>query len=450
MAKKIITSDTFKKITCNNGVCDSDETIIRINKMIEIVMNVAKGIYSEQVQLSDKNDEIDALGIGVNMMIDDIKKNVERIKKEKINIDKQEKRRTIELEEERNKFYATAESIFDGILVIDSKGNILTVNSASEGLLGIKKEQVIGRHILDCLEDVKILDLATRKLEAGNEYYTEELIITDRITNTEKILNGRISSVFTRAGKRLGTVIVLRDITKEKEAERMKNEFVSNVSHEIRTPLSSIKGFVDTLLMVKVSEAERKKFLNIIKQESNRLNQLISDLLDLSRIESRRVELKFEPVDVLKKLEAVKSEIYGKISRKNLFFEIKVPGSLPPVKADKNALFQILVNLISNAIKFTEKGGKIDVKAELCNKKERVKFSVRDTGYGIEEKYWGKIFEKFYRIETSSHKIPGTGLGLSIVKDLVEKHNGKIWVESKPGEGSTFYFTIPVFTKGEK
>ncbi|MDD2891318.1 MAG: histidine kinase dimerization/phospho-acceptor domain-containing protein, partial [bacterium] len=281
MATKRITSDKFKEIACNNGAPNSDETIIRTNKMIEIVMNVAKGIYSEQVQLSDKNDELDALGIGINMMIDDVKKNVERIKKEKKNLDKQEKRRTKELEEERNKFYATAESISDGILVIDPKGNILTVNSASEGLLGVKKEQVTGQHVLDCLEDVKILDLATRKLEAGHEYYTEELIITDRATNTERVLNGRISSVFNHSGKRLGTVIVLRDITKEKEAERIKNEFVSNVSHEIRTPLSSIKGFVDTLLMVKVPESKRTKFLKIIKQESNRLNQLISDLLDL-------------------------------------------------------------------------------------------------------------------------------------------------------------------------
>ncbi|MDD2891314.1 MAG: HAMP domain-containing sensor histidine kinase, partial [bacterium] len=209
-----------------------------------------------------------------------------------------------------------------------------------------------------------------------------------------------------------------------------------------------IKGFVDTLLMVKVPESKRTKFLKIIKQESNRLNQLISDLLDLSRIESGRVELRFEPVDVLKKLEAVKAEISGKTSRKKLSFEIKVPASLPPVKADKNALFQILINLVGNAIKFTEKDGKIDIQAELCNKKECVKFSVRDTGYGIEKQYLEKIFEKFYRIETSSHKIPGTGLGLPIVKDLVEKHNGKIWVESKLGQGSVFYFTIPVFKEG--
>ncbi len=236
---------------------------------------------------------------------------------------------------------------------------------------------------------------------------------------------------------------------KLKETDRIKTELISNVSHELRTPLASIKGFVSTLLDIEVSEDNRKKFLTIVDQESDRLNQLIEDLLDLSLVESGKLQLNFEPVDISEIMEKLKPEISEKIKKKGLFFETEALDSLPMVRADKNALLQILVNLVSNAIKFIEKGG-IWVRAEQWNRGKYIKISVQDTGIGIEEKHLEKIFEKFYRVETATHAIPGTGLGLAIVKDLVEKHKGKVWVESEVGKGSTFYFTIPVFAKKER
>ncbi len=415
--------------------------------MISIISQVAMGDFEVRSE-HGREDDLGALSTGINMMIGEVKKRTAKLEKIKATLENKVRERTIELEKEKNTFQATIFSISDGILVIDSKGNIVIVNPASERLLGIKRSQVMGRHVLECLEDVRILDLITRKLESGHEYYSKELIVTDRESGTERVLNGRISSVLTQVGKGLGTVIVLRDITKEKEVDRMKTDFVSNVSHELRTPLASIKGFVSTLLGTEVSEDEQKEFLTIINQESDRLNQLIEDLLDLSRIESGRVRLNFEPVNISEKIEKLKIEVFEKIKKKGLFLETEALDSLPMVKADKNALLQILVNLVGNAIKFTEKGS-ILVKAEPWNSGKYIRISVQDTGTGIEGKHLEKIFEKFYRVESVAHTIPGTGLGLAIVKDLVEKHKGKVWIESKLGKGSTFYFTIPAFTEGK-
>ncbi len=434
----------FKKQTVELEYIDN-----RIEQVLDIIQKVARGNYRVACTLSKKNDIFDALGIGINMLIDDTKSGIEKIERGKKNLNRRIKERTLELENERNKFQAIIEGISDGILVINAKSNIIMVNPSSERLLGIKKSQVVGKHVLDCLEDIKILDLITRRLESGDEYYSKELIITNRETGMERVLNGRISSVLTRTGKGLGAVIVLRDITKEKEVDRMKTDFVSNVSHELRTPLASIKGFVSTLIETEVTEDERKEFLTIVDQESDRLNQLIEDLLDLSRIESGKIRLNFNSVNILEIIKRLEIEVSNKIKKKKIFFKIDVSKSLPMVKADENALLQILVNLVSNAIKFIKKGG-IWIKVKQWDKGKYIKFSIQDTGIGIGKRYLEKIFEKFYRIEAIAHTIPGTGLGLAIAKDLVEKHEGKIWVESEVRKGTTFYFTIPVFAEKKK
>jgi two-component system phosphate regulon sensor histidine kinase PhoR len=394
-----------------------------VRVLIEGTRYFGKGNLRHRIKVKTK-DEIGELALSFNQMAESLWQ------------------RTIDLEKERNKFFATVESIKDGILVIGEDGHIMIANPAIEQLLGIKREQIIGQHISKCLEDVKVLALVNRKLKEGEEYYAKEFTIIDRETGVERVLDSHISPVLTESDKGLGTVIVLRDITKEKEVDRMKSEFVSNVSHEIRTPLASIKGFTSTLLETEVSEDERKEFLTIIDQESSRLSKLIEDLLDLSRIESGKIRFDFEPVDVLEILEKMEKEMIDKVMEKKLSLEIEVPRPLPKVRADKDALLQIMVNLVGNAIKFTKRGN-IWVKTKLENK--HIRFSIQDTGIGIEKKHLNKIFDKFYRIETAVHEIPGTGLGLSIVKELVEKHGGKIWVESKIGEGSTFYFTIPIF-----
>lgn len=229
---------------------------------------------------------------------------------------------------------------------------------------------------------------------------------------------------------------------KLKEIGELKTEFVSNVSHELRTPLASIKGFASTLAEREIGEEKRKEFINIINEESDRLKELIEKLLDLSKIESGRMQLNFTPVDLPKMMEDLKIVLAKGFSKKGIEIEIKLEDSLPYLKADRLSLFQILTNLLDNAIKFTGQG-KICIESK--TRGNFVEISVKDSGIGIDKHQLEKVFEKFYRVETASHKIPGTGLGLAIVKELVEKHGGKICVESESGKGSKFYFTIPVF-----
>lgn len=243
----------------------------------------------------------------------------------------------------------------------------------------------------------------------------------------------------------LGTVSVFRDITPEVEADRAKTEFISTVSHELRTPMTSIKGYVDLLLLGSagpLSEMQRR-FLQIVKSNADRLKLLVDDLLDISRIESGRLQLDLRPVPLEAAVEAVVASLKARLDEKNQRLELDLPAFLPPVQADKDRLIQILMNLVSNAHKYTPEGGQIRIRA--CVEGEAVHVAVSDTGIGIPPEALPRIFERFYRVDDPRvQETPGTGLGLSIVKALVEMHGGRIWVESEVGRGSTFHFTIPI------
>ena len=326
-----------------------------------------------------------------------------------------------------------------------------------EGMEGLKKLEKRDLQLLSIVLGILValviftalMQIYSEPVDGGWDKYTNNVLLIGFVALSllfcVYIIIAKISI------KRLRYKLMFAEIRaqKLKEVDELKTEFVSNVSHELRTPLASIKGFVSTLLDIEVSEDNRKKFLTIVDQESDRLNQLIEDLLDLSLIESGKMQFNFEPVNISEIMGKLKPEISEKIKKKGLSFKTEDLDSLPMVRADKNALLQIFVNLVSNAVKFIEKGG-IWIRAEQWNGGKYIKIYVRDTGIGIEEKHLEKIFEKFYRVETTIHAIPGTGLGLAIVKDLVEKHKGKVWVESEVGKGSTFYFTIPVFAEEEK
>lgn len=364
-------------------------------------------------------------------------------------LDKERKKVEAKAETLEETYRATIESITDGILVVGTDNRVIFANPVCAELIGIPEDTIIGNYLIDIIKDIPLIGLFKKNLAKG-KYYSEEISIIDRKTRTQKILDVRASPVITREEKTLGTVIVIRDITKEKEIDRMKTEFVSNVSHELRTPLASIKGFVSTLLDIEVSEDERKEFLTIINEEADRLTQLIEDLLDIARIETGKIRINLQPIYISEIINRVEIELHEKYTKKGISLKIEIDNSLPRVMADKNALIQIFLNLVGNAIKFTKEGGKIFIKTEPYNGGKYLKIKVQDTGIGIEEKHLDKIFDKFYRVETQVHETPGTGLGLAIVKELVEKHNGKIWVESKVGVGSTFYFTIPAETQGGK
>ncbi len=259
------------------------------------------------------------------------------------------------------------------------------------------------------------------------------------------IIKVRVQPVVDDVGDYVGTVIVLRDVTTEHEIAQMKNEFVSTVSHELRTPLTSIKGYVDLILDGDAGEINeiQQDFLSIVKENSDRLVQLINDMLDISRIESGRIHLKVEPLSITESIEGAVDTFRAVLAQTGRSIETAVPESLPLAAGDRDRIGQVLINLISNAVKYSPEGGGVTVGAHV--KDGFVVVSVADEGLGISREDQKQLFTKFYRVDSAmTRDIGGTGLGLSICKSIIELLGGRVWVESTLGKGSTFYFSVPV------
>ncbi len=240
-------------------------------------------------------------------------------------------------------------------------------------------------------------------------------------------------------------ILTALDVTSRKRAEQVRTEFVANVSHELRTPLAAIRGYVETCLepYPEGQEPPYRRFLSIVHHHTLRLTALIEDLLILSRIESKAATLQMEPIAIYPAVETAISTLQKEAEKKRTKVSNSLPPGLPRVHADRNALDRILLNLIENAIKYSDEGMPVEVSARL--QPDSICVSVRDKGFGIPRSDQERIFERFYRVDkTRSRAAGGTGLGLSIVKHLVQAHGGEVWVDSEPGRGSTFYFTVPL------
>ncbi len=237
-------------------------------------------------------------------------------------------------------------------------------------------------------------------------------------------------------------LLFLRDITEEKRVETIKKDFVANVSHELRTPLASIKGYSETLLDGGMDDKDTlKEFLRVIDRHATRMARLIDDLLVLSRLESHQMTIVSAPVDLGEIIQATMKGFEKQARDKGLSISSSLPDDLPKVLGDRDRLEQVIVNLLDNAIKYTPAGGRVGVTAERAD--GSVKVDVKDTGIGIPADDIPRIFERFYRVDKArSRELGGTGLGLAIVKHIIQGHNGKMQVESSPGKGSTFSFSI--------
>jgi NtrC-family two-component system sensor histidine kinase KinB len=249
--------------------------------------------------------------------------------------------------------------------------------------------------------------------------------------------------VKTETGSMIGVVLLFRDITSLKELDRLKSEFVMTASHELRTPLTSLGMSIDLLrekVQGKLKEKE-EQLLSAAHEDLQRLKALVNDLLDLSRIEAGKIEMDFDRVSVQLLFEKAVSSLIAQANDKDIQLTFSAPSGLPLVKADANKITWVLTNLISNALRYTSSGGKIHLYAEHFGAQTYV--SVSDDGAGIPYEYQTKIFEKFVQVKSRQDAV-GTGLGLTICKEIVRAHGGTIWVDSAPGEGSTFTFTLPV------
>jgi two-component system phosphate regulon sensor histidine kinase PhoR len=240
-----------------------------------------------------------------------------------------------------------------------------------------------------------------------------------------------------------GAIAVFHDITRLKELEKIRQDFVANVSHELRTPLTTIKGYAETLLDGALKEDVALQFVSVIKRHTDRLTKIVEDLLTLSTIESKEFHLKKERLSISELIRDAVDFVKEAADKKKISISEKETTSSLMVEADRNYLEQVLVNLLDNAIKYGREGGEIEISTAEKDQKE-IEISVRDNGMGIPREDLPRVFERFYRVDKGrSQALGGTGLGLSIVKHIVQAHAGRVWAESQLGEGSTFYFTLP-------
>ena len=328
-------------------------------------------------------------------------------------------------------------SMLEGLLLLDRSRKIYLVNRAFKNLFGLKTE-LRGKTIVEALR-LHELDELIQRVEAEQQVLDYEIKLPDL---NERWLQVNAAVITNAAGERDGTILVFRDLTRLKQLERTREEFVANVSHELRTPLSLIKGYVETLLDGARDNPEvAERFLKIIERNANRLDLLIQDLLTISALESEKIKLNLQPVALRALVEKVFTDLHAKAENKN----VELVNDVPELTAngDVNRLDQVLANLVDNAIKYGRAEGRVTVGGKKLDD-GKVGIFVRDDGPGIPPEAINRVFERFYRVDKArSRDQGGTGLGLSIVKHIVQAHGGEVRVESELGKGATFFFTVP-------
>ena len=342
---------------------------------------------------------------------------------------------------EKRKFEGAALSMAEGLIILDSRGNIVFANPQARTLLSLGEGQLEGRSFFEACTHADLIALVGKVL-TKRQGIQEEVTLPGRPLRD---LSVGITPVFDEGGAILWYVAVFHDITRLKELDRMKSEFISMVSHELRTPLASIMGYTEMLLTEEPGPLTptQKEFLEISYQSSERLLHIVEELLDVSRIETGRIKLKLERLRMEELVADIVEAMRPAAESKGLSLSLEVRGPIPPLEGDRARLEQVMNNLLSNAIKFTPEGGEVWVR--LTREDNQIEVAVADTGIGIAPEEMPRLFGKFFRASSAVERsIRGTGLGLFITKSIVELHGGKIWAESELGKGSTFHFTLPL------
>ncbi len=383
-----------------------------LKELEKLTSTIANGDFHKRVTLNSTDDEIESLGKSFNHMAEQLEITIEQFR------DKQ------------NGLEAILKSMDSGVIAFDRDMNILMVNPYAKKIFGISGE-IVGNKLLDYITDKKML----KAFSNG----TEKIEMEVNYNNDPKILKIRTASIINEP-EIIGTVVVIQDITDIKKLENMRSQFVANISHELKTPLTSIKGFAETLRYVD-DEKTRNKFLSIIDEESDRLARLLEDILSLYEIEQKRttvlkefnVDREIEKVNMLLEKEAKKKGV-------EIFLDI---NSNCMLMGDKDKFKQMILNLMSNSIKYTEEGGRVRVKS--YTEGMNLVMEIQDNGIGISEEDLPRIFERFYRVDKArSRESGGTGLGLAIVKHIVKLFDGDINVTSELEVGTKFVITIPI------
>jgi PAS domain S-box-containing protein len=395
----------------------------------------AKGVPQEETEnLKNENEELRARLHRLqeerdqfNLELDQVKKHSKVVQSEKDRID--------------NIIHHMA----DGLVVIDPQGKILLMNPQAETMLGVN-QQYSGTPIKELVKDEHLLTVVKDIPTTKDEVMQKDIELVGSNETTKKILRTSSAVVEDSFGKTVGMVTILNDVTKQKELDQIKSNFVANVSHELRTPLVAIQKSISLILEKTAGELSepQEQFLSIAERNLKRLSLLINDLLDLSKLEAgqMRIQRSLCRIDTVITDSTESLTIWAKT--KSIEIRKSIQEGLPEINIDANRVIQVLNNLIGNSIKFTPENGLITVEARASVEKQECHVLVKDNGIGIEEQNLKKVFDKFYQIgEKSTADVGGTGIGLAVAKEIVELHGGKIWVESKRGEGTVFNFTLP-------
>jgi PAS domain S-box-containing protein len=461
------------------------QTIIRpIREFEKITKRVAKGDLKTEIKIKT-GDEIEELGKNFNLMLEALRAHQEALEESKKVLEIRVQARTRELreltekqeeiiktkteelrekikeleksqtallsiledaekerqvaEEERDKTLAIISNFADGLLVFDKEGKVSLINPQAENFLKVKGKEVIGKSILELSQFPDFKPIAEAVGEELKGIFRKEVPIREDL-----ILEATTVPIM-REEEKIGTLMILHDVTREKMIERMKTEFVSISAHQLRTPLSAIKWTLKMLLDGDLGEVtkEQKEFLDKIYQSNERMINLINDLLNVARIEEGRYIYKPVLANIVPICQSIINSSQTEIERKKLKVVFKTSKELPKVKVDIEKISLAIQNLVENAIRYNKEGGEIEINIE--KKDKEIQFTIKDTGIGIPKSEQSRVFSKFYRGSNALRmETEGSGLGLFITKNIIEAHGGRIWFESEEGKGTTFYFTLPV------
>lgn len=418
------------------GIVYMNSSIItsELRKLYQGVKKISSGEFGYKLEDKDVDKEVKELYDAFNDMSEKLSRYNEQ---------------TIEsLTFERNKLESVLMSIVNGVVVCDNHDKVIMVNNHAKKLLEVNEEDIIGSQIQQfcdtsgefCFSE-KIAEFKDTPLEDDGQPVPFNIEIDKRI------IKCLISPMFTRSNSYVGYIIVLIDVTKDVEMDELRSHFISNVSHELRTPVTVLRSYIDTLYNFgnDFDFNTQREFIGVMNQEIIRLNRMVNDILDFSRYESQNVRLEKTKQNIMEIVEDCVNQVQVLAKEHDLTISIMKEPDLPEIYLNVDSISRALMNIVSNAIKYSPDGKRIKIRVERSRDGEYVEVSVEDQGMGIPEQYQKKIFDRFFRVENATHTVKGTGLGLHLVKVTIEKHHhGQVFVQSKEGEGSTFGFRLPI------
>ena len=432
-----------------------------IKELLVGVRNIAAKNFKQRIDLPLRG-ELGELIASFNLMAEKL----ERYEEQNIEV----------LTSEKAKLETLVSTIADGAVLVDTNMQIILVNPTARHLFGWENKNVIGQNILHHLSSELTIKLTKPLYEivaekhhtpqskfahtedkertlTEEDFYTGDeyrISLTQPARRTVRVL---LTQVLDREKENVrGIALTVQDITREVELNEAKSQFISNVSHELRTPLFNIKSFIETLSEYgdDLTEIQKREFLETANYETDRLTRLVNDVLDLSRLESSR-SYNLCAVDLTPPIEQTLRTCQLNAKDRNIILKKDIEANLPLVMGHYDLLLQVFTNLVGNALKFTKSGGTVTIKAykvvEQTDTTSFVRIEVKDTGIGIAPEDKEAIFERFFRVENRVHTLEGTGLGLSIVKNIIDKHNSQVFIESEVEVGTTFWFDLPIFHK---